>query len=50
MAKKLSLMVVLVVILGGWQTAQQFPLGYRPYLRAATALRIRNTFGTAVNA
>lgn len=28
---------------------QQFPLGYRPYVQHANALRIRATFGTAVN-
>ena len=28
---------------------QQFPLGYRPLVQAASALRIRATFGTAVN-
>lgn len=32
------------------QFVQQFPLGYRPFVQAANALRIRMTFGTAVNA
>ncbi len=32
------------------QFIQQFPLGYRPLVQAAKALRIRVTFGTAVNA
>ena len=32
------------------QFIQQFPLGYRPYVKAVNAMRIRNTFGTAVNA
>lgn len=37
-------------IAGTNQFIQQFPLGYRPYLVAGNALRVRNTFGTAVNA
>ncbi len=32
------------------QFIQQFPLGYRPYVKAANAMRIRVTFGTAINA
>ncbi len=32
------------------QFIQQFPLGYRPLVQAAKAMRIRVTFGTAVNA
>lgn len=32
------------------QYPKQFPLGYRPLISAAKALRIRCTFGTAVNA
>ncbi len=32
------------------QYEKQFPLGYRPYLLAGSCLRIRMTFGTAVNA
>jgi hypothetical protein len=32
------------------QFIQQFPLGYRPLVQAGNALRIRMTFGTAVNA
>ncbi len=32
------------------QFIQQFPLGYRPLIQAAKAMRIRMTFGTAVNA
>jgi hypothetical protein len=31
------------------QFVQQFPLGYRPLVQAGDALRIRVTFGTAVN-
>ncbi len=31
------------------QFIQQFPLGYRPLIQAAKAMRIRVTFGTAVN-
>lgn len=32
------------------QFVEQFPLGYRPYVPAVTAMRIRVTFGTTVNA
>jgi hypothetical protein len=37
-------------IAGTNQFIEQFPLGYRPFVPAGNALRIRNTFGTAVNA
>ncbi len=32
------------------QFIEQFPLGYRPLIQAAKSMRIRMTFGTAVNA
>ena len=32
------------------QFVQQFPLGYRPFVPATAYLRIRNIFGTSVNA
>lgn len=32
------------------QYVKQFPLGYRPFVKALDALRVRCTFGTAINA